>query len=224
MNKSSSLNTLPAAPTRVGVKGAGDQGRGEAEQFVREVFAAAHGAEVAHFLPVLMDLRNDDGRLLGVLGLREASSGGLFLERYLDRPVEACLTSVADEPVARSGIVEVGNLAVGSAGGGRWLITALTAFLHAMGKDWVVFTCGPQLRNAFSRMGMDLLDLGEASPACLSGDELARWGSYYDQRPHVMAGPVAHGYQVLSALFEKECALNALWRCAAKAGGQARWN
>lgn len=223
MNNSS----IPAGsqlPTNVRLKAVGAQGRAEAEGFVRRVFAAAHGAEVTHFLPVLMDLRDDEGRLLGVLGLREAAAGGLFLERYLDRPVEARLASATGEPVARNGIVEVGNLAVGSAGGGRWLITALTAFLHAMGKDWVVFTCGPQLRNAFSRMGMDLLDLGEASPACLSEDELARWGSYYDQKPHVMAGRVAHGYQVLSALFEQECALNALWRCAAKAGGQARWN
>lgn len=211
-------------PTCVGLAAAGDRGRHEAEVFVRQVFATAHGAEVTHFLPLLMDLRNDAGHLLGVLGLREAGAGHLFLERYLDRPVEACLSGAAGEPVARDEIVEVGNLAVATAGGGRWLITALTAFLHAMGKGWVVFTCGPQLQNAFSRMGMELLDLGEATPEALSPEERARWGRYYDQRPHVMAGRVAHGYEVLSTLFEQECALNALWRCAARVGGQARWN
>ncbi|MBU0500441.1 MAG: thermostable hemolysin [Gammaproteobacteria bacterium] len=223
MNKSS-IQARSQLPTNVGLNEVGDQGRVEVERFVRKVFAAAHGAEVTHFMPVLMDLRNDAGHLLGVLGLRDAVDGGLFLERYLDRPVEACLSAVANEPVDRSDIVEVGNLAVGATGGGRWLITALTAFMHAMDRGWVVFTCGPQLKNAFSRMGIDLLDLGEATPDALSPDERARWGSYYDQQPCVMAGRVAHGYQVLSALFEKECALNALWRCAMLAGGRARWN
>jgi hypothetical protein len=220
----STIQARSQLPTSVGLKVAGAQGRVEAEGFVRHVFAAAHDAEVTHFMPLLMDLRDDAGQLLGVLGLRDAAADRLFLERYLDRPVETCLSEVATEAVARSEIVEVGNLAVGTAGGGRWLITALTAFMHAMGKGWVVFTCGTQLQNAFSRMGMTLLDLGEATPDALSPEERARWGSYYDQRPHVMAGRVADGYQVLSALFEQECALNALWRCAKLAGGRATWS
>ena len=119
--------------------------------------------------------------------------------------------------------MEVGNLAVRSAGGGRWLITALTAFLHAKQMKWGVFTCGPQLRNAFSRLGIELFDLGEASLNCLSAAEAARWGNYYDQRPRVVAARVQNSYEVLSALFEGECALNALWRCAALLGGRSQW-
>jgi len=110
-----------------------------------------------------MVLRNDSGRLLAVLGLRETGSEPLFLEQYLDRPVEQALSAAAAYPIYRDSLVEVGNFAAGATGGGRWLITALTAYLYAAGHSWTVFTCGPELQNAFRRPGVDLLDLGAAS-------------------------------------------------------------
>jgi hypothetical protein len=225
MTKSSSPSVLigRGAPTRVGLKDRTDSGRAEAEAFVRRAFAEVHGAKVTQFMPLLMDLRNDQGDLLGVLGLRPAQGGDLFLERYLQQPVEQVLRERVGEVVERSGIMEVGNLAVCEAGGGRWLIVALTAFLHAMHKEWVVFTCGPQLGKAFSRLGLAPLDLGQARADQLSPEEAARWGRYYEQGPRVMAGRVEQGYQVLARLFEQECALHALWRCASLAGGRSQW-
>jgi len=211
-------------PTRIGLRRRLDSGRLEAEQFVQDVFWRLHEARVTHFMPLLMDLRSDAGELLGVLGLREATDERLFLESYLKHPVEEVLSGVLSEPVQRNHIVEVGNLAVASSGGGRWLITALTAFLHAMDRGWVVFTCGPALRNSFRRLGIQLHDLGAAEPGRLSKAESARWGRYYDQSPRVMASQVAQAYQVLSLLFNQECTLNALWKCAAAAGGGTGWN
>jgi len=208
-------------PTRVGLQGRGEQGRGEAEGFIHDCFAQAYGADVQHYLPVLMGLRDHQGVLLGALGLREAAQGPLFLEHYLDLPIERALARHAATPVERARVTEVGNLAVAAPGGGRWLITALTAYLHGVGQEWVVFTCGPLLRNAFQRLGLQLLDLGEADPARLPPGELAQWGDYYAQRPHVMAGRVAHGYQVLSQLLRVERDLCALWRGAADAAKMA---
>lgn len=205
-------------PTLVELDGPMAAERTEAEGFVREAFLAAYHARIEHFLPNLMALRNDSGRLLAVLGLRESGSESMFLEQYLDRPVEQALSAAAGCPIDRDSLVEVGNFAVGAAGGGRWLITALTAYLYAAGHSWTVFTCGPELQNAFRRLGVELIDLGVADPSRLHEDEWARWGSYYDQKPRVMAANVAQSHQILAALFEKECALHALWNGALQAG------
>jgi hypothetical protein len=205
-------------PTSVRIQGpfAGD--RSEAENFVREAFLAAYAARIEHFLPTLMTLRNNGGRLLAVLGLRDPGCGRLFLEQYLDRPVEQLLSAATACQVERNELIEVGNFAVGSAGGGRWLITALTAYLHATGRRWAVFTCGPMLRNAFDRLGIELIDLAVADPGCLTPAESLGWGSYYNTKPRVMAANVSQSHAVLSALFEKECALSLLWLGALQAG------
>lgn len=205
-------------PTLVELTGPRCSGRIEAEGFVRRAFALAYGADVTHFLPSLMTLHSDQRQLLAVLGLRAADHERLFLEQYLDLPVEQQLGAAAGGAVARASLVEVGNFAVGAAGGGRWLITALTAYLYSAGRDWAVFTCGPELKNAFHRMGIALVDLGPADPARLEAGEWARWGSYYRQRPRVMAARVAQSHAVLAGLFGTECALNALWRHALNAG------
>jgi hypothetical protein len=143
------------------------------------------------------------------------------LEQYLDRPVEQLLAAKICSPVVRDGIVEVGNLAVSGAGGGRWLITALTAYLYASHEKWVVFTAGPVLCNAFSRLGLELVELGDASPSQLKSEELAAWGSYYDQMPKVMAGLVEPGYQILQNRLQGQSALGQLWFHAGQVGRAA---
>ncbi|MCB1775111.1 MAG: thermostable hemolysin [Gammaproteobacteria bacterium] len=205
-------------PTAVTLEGPLTFSRHAVEDFVRDAFRHAYGADVRHFMPTLMTLRNDEGTLLAALGVRYAGSAPLFLEQYLDRPVESVLAEAAAMPVDRCRLAEVGNFAVGAAGGGRWLITALTAFLYSGGQSWAVFTCGPELRNAFRRLGIPLLDLAAADPACLADGERASWGSYYDQRPRVMAANVAESHRVLAELFTGECAMRSLWHGALRAG------
>jgi hypothetical protein len=213
------LTTTPrAVPSRVDLLSPTTPERPEVEAFIRGRFARAWGAEVRHFLPTLMSLRDEGGRLLGALGLRPAADRSLFLEHYLDRPVEQALAAAVGEPIDRAGVVEVGNLAVSAPGGGRWLIAALTAYLHAARADWVVFTCGPALRNAFLRLGVELLDLCAAEPARLPVGEAAHWGRYYGQRPRVTAARVSQSHGALRALDEAEDELGRLWRGAGVAG------
>lgn len=205
-------------PTKVELNGPKSVERVEAENFVRGSFMTHYGAHIDHFLPSLMTLRNDGGRLLAVLGLRNPEDEKLFLEHYLESPVEQVLNRTIQSQVKRTDLIEVGNFAVGAVGGGRWLITALTAFLHTSGRQWAVFTCGPILRNAFDRLGIRLIDLALADPRSLTSEESRKWGSYYDSKPRVMAANVAQSHQVLSELFEKECALSLLWMGALQAG------
>jgi hypothetical protein len=205
-------------PTLVRLEDPFAAAREQAEQFVRDAFRSAYGAEIDHFMPSLLSVRAAGGELLGVLGLRNPDATPLFLEQYLAQPVEHVLAAAARQPVDRATLIEVGNFAVGAAGGGRWLITALTAYLYSAGRSWAVFTCGPQLRNAFRRFGIPLLDLAAADPGCLSDDERARWGSYYRQQPRVMAANVVESHAVLSDWLSRECELSSLWHDALQAG------
>jgi hypothetical protein len=208
-------------PTQIEMCAHYDSGRSEIERYIHLTFLQAYGADVKQFMPELMSLRSDAGQLMGALGLRRASDDLLFLEQYLERPVEQLLAAKTSSPVDRDGIVEVGNLAVSGAGGGRWLITALTAYLHASHEKWVVFTAGPVLCNTFSRMGLELVELGDADPSQLKSEEREAWGSYYDQKPRVMAGLIEPGYKMLQQQLETKSALGLLWFHAGQAGRAA---
>lgn len=216
-----SNNSNSTYPTKVEMSALHDHNRSEVERFIHHSFHQAYGAQVKHYMPELMSLRSDAGQLMGALGLRRARDDKLFLEQYLDGPVEQLLAAKINRPVGRDGIVEVGNLAVSGAGGGRWLITALTAYLYASHEKWVVFTAGPVLCNAFSRMGLELVELGDADPARLKSDELDAWGSYYAQKPRVMAGLIKPGYQILQQQLLTQSTLGQLWFHAGMAGRAA---
>lgn len=175
----------------------GSPRRVEFENFVRERFASHHGARVRAFMPCLLGLVDQHGQLLGVVGLRSGAVRPLFLERYLQQPVEAVIAARhGNNPPSREQIVEVGNLAAGNPGTARLLIIALTDLLVAMGYRWVCFTGTLGLLNSFKRLGLTPLALGAADPACM-GEELADWGSYYDNLPQVMAGDIYAGHQRL---------------------------
>lgn len=199
----------------------GTTARSSAEAFVCACFRQRYAAEVKHFMPTLMSLGDEAGQLQAVLGFRHADHNPLFLEHYLEQPVEQVLAERLKAPVDRSRLVEVGNLAVSTAGGGRMLITALTAYLSTTGSEWALFTIGSVLYNAFTRLGLELIEIGEARLDALPVEEQKYWGSYYDQKPRVMAGNVAHGHAVLWSLCQREQSMRELWNSAEQAGRAA---
>lgn len=178
---------LAERPFDVHLSQPGDNDRAEVERFIGEVFREAYGARIRRFKPCLMSLRDQDNRLVAACGFRSAALEPLFLEAYLDRPIEAMLAERTGLPVERSDIVEVGNLSVTEPGVARYLITAIVDRLHATSKQWAVFTAVPLVRNAFVKMGLNPLILGDADKSRLPAEEQAEWGSYYEQSPKIMA-------------------------------------
>lgn len=173
--------------------------RHEVEGFVRRRFAEMHGARLSRFMPRLWSLTDEFSGIVGAVGLRDACDGALYLERYLDEPVEQAIARRVGAMPRREGLVEVGNLAADGVGHARVLIVQLTRLLAAAGTRWVSFTGTPSLVNSFRRLGLCPIDLGPADPARLDGDERRAWGRYYDDGPRVMAGPVPWGYAQLVA-------------------------
>lgn len=165
-----------------------------AERFIHDCFQSAYGADVTHFMPRLFELQTRRGEVVAAFGVRSASAEPLFLEHYLDQPVEQVLEQKLGKPLQRDKIVEVGNLAAIYPGAARWLIVALTIKLYQSGFEWVVFTGTQELRNGFRRLGLHPVMLGPADIARLPEDERLAWGSYYDNQPMVMAGNIGYGY------------------------------
>jgi hypothetical protein len=173
----------------------GDDGRASLEAFIAGVFMQRHGAQVSHYAGSLLGLRGQDGRWCAGLGYTRATSGAMFVEHYLERPVEQVVAAALGERVERGAFAEVGNLAASADGLGRLLIALTTVHLFEQGVQHVVFTATRALSNAFARLGVPLVDLGPADPARVPGGE-ANWGDYYRHDPRILAGRVASGLPV----------------------------
>jgi hypothetical protein len=164
--------------------------RAEIERFIAERFRKAYGAQVSHFCAHLLGARDDAGAWQAAAGYTPAGAGALYLEHYLDRPVEAMLWSTLGERVPRGRIVEVGNLVASGTGGGRGFLPALGRHLVTHDYRWVVFTATREVRNLLQRLSFPVHMLGPATPGRLP-DRGAAWGSYYAHDPSVMAGCLA---------------------------------
>jgi hypothetical protein len=181
-------STLPAP--ELTVHGPDDPRRGAVESFIQAIYARHYGAQVLHFTPVLVGLR-EHGELLAAAGYRNAADESLFLERYLPAPVDTLLASQAAAPPTRKQIAEVGHLAARRSGAGRRLIRLLAPHLAAQGVEWVVGTVTQELRSTLLRLGIAPVILGAADSAAL-GNEAGLWGSYYEHQPLVLAGQLRH--------------------------------
>ncbi|QID16252.1 hypothetical protein G3580_00605 [Nitrogeniibacter mangrovi] len=172
--------------------------RVDAERFIGDCFMDSFGSRVNAFMPRLFTVQHADGTVCGAFGLRSGRSR-LFLEQYLDEPIEVVLSRAAGRPVRRDSIVEVGHFSGTFPGALRAMIALLTERLYHEGFDWVVFTGTVGLRNAFGRLGLAPIDICAADAERLPADQRAAWGRYYAHAPHVLAGNIHQGFRHMAA-------------------------
>jgi hypothetical protein len=184
---------------RFELREAGASDRDELQAFIRHCFDVAHGARIAHFMPRLFSLHERNGGRIAAFGLRAAGCESLFLESYLDMPIEAQLHARFGKVVRREDIVEVGNLSATHAGATRWLIVAISLLLRQEGYRWIAFTATSVVRNALQRLGLTPHELGSATLARLPVELQGDWGDYYQQSPAVMTGDLDYGFKTLFA-------------------------
>lgn len=176
------------APPVMELHGADNPQRREVEQFIGQIYSRRYGARVQAFAPMLVSLRDPgDGGIVAAAGYRQARHGRLYLERYLDAPIESVLAARVEIPPSRGNVVEIAHLSAGRPGAGRALMYLLGPHLAEQGFGWVVCTLTRELRHLLMRMGLAPLALAPADPAALA-DEASEWGTYYDHQPVVLAG------------------------------------
>lgn len=169
-----------------------DAQRTELERFVQGAFESRHAARVRTFMPTLLAMRNERGSVCGVAGFRSAANEPLFLERYLDAPIEQAIQAAIGGEPSREQIVEVGNLAGISCRAAMRLVVELPRLLLARGHRWIVFTATDRVRHVLAGYDAPLIELAVASASRVSGmaDD---WGRYYDTDPRVMVGHLPDG-------------------------------
>jgi hypothetical protein len=151
-------------------------------------FERHYGARLNHFLPNLLRLSVAD-KLGAVVGIRPACREALFLEQYLDSPVEQSIARAFHTPVDRDKVVEIGNLVAGVHGLTYTLFAVLATVLHQAGYRWVACTATPQVRTMLARVNFPSQIICQADPARLA-EGPASWGDYYASRPQVIVGDV----------------------------------
>lgn len=175
-----------------------DPRRARVEQFIAQRYSEAYGAKLGAFLPQLLALETEEGRLRAALGFRVASAGRLFVEDYLDAPAEQCVAQALGREVKRETLVEVGNLAA-DPGLGRAVVLCMTRFLAEQGFRHVLFAATGTLRASFGRLGLSPVALAPARAERLR-DQRSDWGSYYRTQPVVLCGDLGDGLKLLKAL------------------------
>ena len=161
--------------------------RAELEAFVRNAFARKHDASVTSFMPTLLSFRDAGGGLRGVIGLRSAAPKPLYLEQYLEQPVEAAIATATGQSVQRHQVVEVGNLAGMNCRAAMRMVAALPAYLLARDYRWIVFTATSAVRGILQGFDAPLVELARADGARVANSP-DRWGRYYESDPRVLAG------------------------------------
>lgn len=172
---------------RLAATNVGDPERNELENFVGAAFRRKHEATVTSFMPTLLSFRDPAGGLRGVVGLRGAGDQSLYLEQYLEQPVDVAIAAATRRPVRRQQVVEVGNLAGANCRTAVRMVALLPSYLLAHECQWIVFTATSAVRAILLGFGAPLVELARAD-----GTRIARgadqWGSYYETDPRVFAG------------------------------------
>jgi hypothetical protein len=91
-------------------------------------------------MPWLIGLYDANGELKAASGVHIASQGSLYLEKYLDSPIEVTLSSRLSQSVSRAAIVEIGNFAARDGASARIMFAALCQVLTEYQFSWIVFT------------------------------------------------------------------------------------
>ena len=166
---------------------AGAPQRAELEAFVARAFERRHDARVQNFMPTLLSFRDASGELRGVIGLRGAASQPLYLEQYLEQPVEQAIATATGRLVERRHVVEVGNLAGANCRTAMRMVAALPSHLLAQEYRWIVFTATSAVRGILQGFRAPLVELARADASRVAGGP-DQWGRYYDTDPRVLAG------------------------------------
>lgn len=168
--------------------------RKEVEAYVYLRYRKAFDANLQTFMPVFLTLF-EEGQIISVCGIRNAAHGPLFLEQYLDLPVDALITQRLGVSVARSQIIEFGQLASFSVGYSRRHFGLMAQQLVERGYIYCIFTATDPLTALMRRMGLPLEQVQAVDANRIPNAD--NWGDYYHHEPHIHIGRLDDGVRRL---------------------------
>ena len=174
--------------------------REQVESFIKHVFYHHHSASLKAFMPTLLAAKDEDDQMSIAVGIRRIKEEPIFLEQYLDQPIDRVISQIAGKDIERQQTAEVGNLACTCAGSSRKLITLLVHYFNARNVEWAVCTGTSTVRAILNKLGIEYTYIEKADPERL-GDEQHSWGNYYHHNPYVLAIDIQQAMRVVGAEF-----------------------
>lgn len=191
------IRSIKSQPTVIDITGYGDAERQRVSRFIADQYRSHYNACINVDYPNYISVRNGQGTILAAAGFRYAGDNKLFLEQYMERPVESVLG------VSRQQIVEIGNLASLGGGASLFLFMALASYLKTGKTSHAMVTSTASLERRFKLLGLKPERICAADPARLA-PTAEQWGSYYDAQPWVLSGSVDASCDRLRGLFGEE--------------------
>lgn len=172
--------------------------RVEVEKYIEQQFETAYGSQLSEFLPIFLTL-SCAGKFSASTGISLGSeSGCFFLEQYLNKPIECELKHSSNEEIHRKQLVEIGNLVATSRGASRLMLIILASVLSQAGYEWMVFTATKPLLHSLHKLGFETHVIAVAEPARLDKNSITNWGSYYENKPQVVAGRLSNAQKIVA--------------------------
>lgn len=196
--KKRSSKSISRPPANITFYKENAEGRSRAETFLRDGFKKSFSAETKSFMPLILEISDNNNKITACVGIRKIAKEAAFLETYLDEPVETYIKELAGKDVRRSKIIELGSIISAEPGSAGWLIIAGAAWLKGAGYEWATLTATDKLKRAMKKQGIDLIPMAPASAEALPLDEQGDWGTYYDHNPEVYAGNVNDAYETIT--------------------------
>jgi hypothetical protein len=159
--------------------------RCKAEAYVAHRYSEAFDAQLEQFMPLFLALVSK-GEIKSLCGFRDAGQEPLFLEQYLDSPIEMYCETLLGHAIKRSELIEFGQLASFSKGFSPLHFYLIARHLVDSGYKWCVCTVTDPLYALFKRLGLSPMDIGMAEASRIS--TASQWGKYYQHQPRIVAG------------------------------------
>ncbi|AEP28341.1 thermostable hemolysin [Brumicola nitratireducens] len=155
-----------------------DDGRAASEQFIKDGFASAYGADIEISMPYVLAINN--GKFKAALGIRSAKES-LFVEQYLAQPIEHYVSQAHD----RRYIAEIGHLYSNSNKFTIPLFLTTAVSLFCNGYEHMVFAGTEHVVKLISKAGIDCHYIAQADKNKLQESSI-NWGTYYETNPQVV--------------------------------------
>ena len=161
-------------------------------EFTNKQFERWFSSHLEEFHPFILSFWSNN-EIQAVVGFRAAVVGPLFLEQYLDEPVEVVLDT------DRKFMVEIGGFAAVNRAVALPLMRHAADSLQQAGFTTAVCTANRPIRSCLRKFGIEFAEIGVANPEFV-GESRTSWGSYYKSEPKVIAGDIATGVAAMGRL------------------------
>lgn len=192
------------AQAQVRLWGPGAPDRQLIEDFITLAFEREFGASIEVNYPILIGLCDRAGRIRAGVGMRMASCEKLFLEQYLDMPVEITLGQNLLHQVERNVVVELGSFASTGLNMSLYLLGAAAAYLATRGFEFGLVTATDKMNRLFKMFDFHTQVICRAQKHDLLNQAM-NWGTYYSCDPKVIVGSIQ---QCLAAVLESDTIRN----------------